>query len=192
MAPPPQGSHLPYQPLVKCSSARCRAARRHFLSPSTTASAPPDPLLIPGVVPAICAAGVGRAWSSPTWSGPEGSSHNDFATGRPAPTARCTRSSKAAASIRSARGRRRQSAVRRRGLCPRRSNVEHPILKQRLSRHRYASSRAVAIKPLAAPAFAGATSSSAPRSTPKLRQRGPSCLHSRHVRLLRSWRTSAA
>ena len=36
--------------------------------------APPDP--------AICAAGVGRTWSSPTWSGPEGSSHNDFAAGR--------------------------------------------------------------------------------------------------------------
>lgn len=27
-------------------------------------------------------AGVGRTWSSPTWSGPDGSSHNDFAAGR--------------------------------------------------------------------------------------------------------------
>jgi hypothetical protein len=38
--------------------------------------------LIPSPDPAICGAGVGRTWSSPTWSGPEGSSHNDFATGR--------------------------------------------------------------------------------------------------------------
>ena len=31
---------------------------------------------------AIWRAGVGRTWSSPTWSGPDGSSHNDFAAGR--------------------------------------------------------------------------------------------------------------
>ena len=36
----------------------------------------------------ICAPGVGRTRPSPTWSDPEGSSHNDFASGRSAPTAR--------------------------------------------------------------------------------------------------------
>lgn len=35
---------------------------------------------------AICATGVGWTWYSPTWSDPDGSSHNEFAAGHPAPT----------------------------------------------------------------------------------------------------------
>lgn len=35
---------------------------------------------------AICGLGVGWTWHSPTWSDPDGSSHNEFAAGHSAPT----------------------------------------------------------------------------------------------------------
>ena len=45
-----------------------------------------QPVLHLAAVTAICGVGVGWTWHSPTWSDPDGSSHNEFAAGHPAPT----------------------------------------------------------------------------------------------------------
>ena len=45
-----------------------------------------QPVLHLAGVTAICGVGVGWTWHSPTWSDPDGSSHNEFAAGHPAPT----------------------------------------------------------------------------------------------------------